>query len=108
MINNEDFDIMGNMRLIESYKTFLLASVADLFVTMSKGNRALNDEISEELSEIIILSYLLGKKLGISYQNIDEKIIKKLKLGLLEEKIEEREYQDYSKLISYIKEAREL
>lgn len=110
MINNEDFDIMGNIKLIENYKTFLLSSVADLFVTMSKGNKSSIDEVMDELSEVIILSYLLGKRLGVNYQSIDERIIKNLKLGLLEENNNnsDKEHQDYSKLISYIKDGREL
>ncbi|TDT50470.1 MazG-like family protein [Fonticella tunisiensis] len=108
MFNGEDFDIMGNIKLIESYKTFLLSSVADLFTSMARGNKTSMDEITDELSEIIILSYLLGKRLGINYNAIDERIIKKLKLGLLEDNSVEKEYQDYSKLISYIRDARDL
>ena len=50
-MNNDDFDIMGNIRLIENYKTYMLSSVADLFVTMSKGNRASMDDIKDEISE---------------------------------------------------------
>lgn len=108
MINNEDFDIMGNIKVIENYKNFLLSSVADLFSTMSKGNRAEMDDVIDELSEIIILAYLLGKRLGINYSAIDERLIKKLRLGVLEEDKIEKEYQDYSKLISYIKSGREI
>ncbi|EYE88681.1 hypothetical protein Q428_06855 [Fervidicella metallireducens AeB] len=67
MFNNEDFDIMGNIKLIENYKTFMLSAVADLFMTMSKESKSNMDEISDELSEIIILSYLLAKKLGINF-----------------------------------------
>lgn len=108
MINGEDFDIMGNIKLIENYKNFLLSSVADLFNTMGKGNKASMDEILDELSEIVILSYLLGKRLGVNYAAVDERIIKKLKLGVLDEENVDKEYQDYARLISYIKEAREL
>lgn len=108
MINNEDFDIMGNMKLIESYKTFLLSSVADLFTTMAKGNKASMDEVTDELADIIILSYLLAKRLGVNYDAVDERMIKKLKLGVLEESGSDKEYQDYSRLISYLREAREL
>lgn len=103
MLNNEDLDIMGNMKLIENYKNFLLSTVADLFVTMGKGSKGSMDEVNDELSEIIILSYLLGKRLGINYSAIDERMTKKLKLGLLEED----NNGDYSKLISYIKDGRE-
>lgn len=108
MINGEDFDIMGNIKLIENYKTFLLSSVADLYSTMGKGNKASMDEILDELSEIIILSYLLGKRLGVNYSAVDERVIKKLKLGVLNEESMDKEHLDLAKLISYIKEAREI
>lgn len=104
MLNNEDLDIMGNIKLIENYKNFLLSTVADLFVTMGKGSKASMDEVNDELSEIIILSYLLGKRLGINYSSVDERLTKKLKLGVLEEDTN----GDYSKLISYIKDGREI
>jgi hypothetical protein len=35
-------------------------------------------------------------------------MVKRLKVGVLEENNIEKEYQDYSKLISYIKDGREL
>jgi hypothetical protein len=108
VINNEDFDIMGSMKLIESYKTFLLASVSDLFTTMAKGNKASMDDVTDELADIITLAYLLGKRLGVNYEAVDERIIKKLKLGVLEDTSIEKEYHDYSRLISYLRSAREL
>lgn len=104
MLNSEDLDIMGNIKLIENYKNFLLSTVADLFVTMGKGSKASMDEVNDELAEVIILAYLLGKRLGINYSSVDERMIKKLKLGVTREE----DNQDYSKLISYIKEGREI
>lgn len=103
MLNNEDLDIMGNIKLIENYKNYLLSTVADLFMTMGKGSKASMDDINDELAEVIILSYLLGKRLGINYSSVDERMTKKLKLGVLEED----NNGDYSKLISYIKDGRE-
>ena len=103
-MNNEDLDIMGNIKLIENYKNYLLSTVADLFVTMGKGGRAGVDEINDELAEIIILSYLLGKRIGIDYEDIDKRLTKKLKLGT----IEEDSNGDYSQLIAYIKNGREI
>ncbi|SEF98781.1 MazG-like family protein [Caloramator fervidus] len=101
----EELDIMGNIKLIETYKTFLLTSVSDLHVSMLKGSRANLDEIKDELSQIIILSYLLAKKLGIDYSSIDDKIIKKLRVSLSED--ENQENADYLSLITYLKEGRE-
>ncbi len=108
MVDNENIDILGNMKVMESYKTYLLSAVADLYSTMSKGNKADMEDILEELADITMLSYLLGKRLGINYSTIDDSIVKKLRLGVLEENNIERDYQDYSKLISYLKDGREI
>lgn len=100
----DELDIMGNIRLIETYKTFLLTSVSDLHISMLKGSRANLDEIKDELSQIIILAYLLAKKLGIDFSSIDDKVIKKLKASLLDD---EKSDTDYLSLITYLKEGRE-
>lgn len=107
-MNSENIDILSNMRVIESYKSYLLSAVADLFATMSKGGSTGMDEIVDELGDIAMLSYLLGKRLGVNYSAIDEKMLKKLKLGVVEENNIEKQYQDYSKLMSYIRDGREL
>ena len=107
-MNNENFDIISNMNTIDNYKTYLIGFVADLFATMnkSKGNTAYNDEIIDEIADIIICSYLIGRRIGIGYDKIDKRIMDKLKLGLLEDKGLDKFNQDYSSLISYIREGR--
>lgn len=108
MIDNENIDILGNMKVMESYKTYLLSTVADLYATMAKGSKADMDDIIDELAEIAMLSYLISKRLGLDYSTIDDKIIKKLKIGVREESNIEKEYQDYSRLISYLKTRKEV
>lgn len=105
MAEKEELDILGNIKLIEGYKNYLLSSVADLFMTMGNGSRMDMDEAQEELSEIIMLSYLLGRKLGMDYSSIDEVLLRRLKLGLAESNDMEKRFQDYSSLIAYIKKA---
>lgn len=107
-MSKENFDIIGNMNSIDGYKTYLIGFVADLFATMnkSKGNTAYNDEIIDEIADIIICSYLIGKRIGINYDKIDKRVMDKLKVGLLEDKGADRFGQDYSSLISYIREGR--
>lgn len=107
-MNNENIDILSNMKIIESYKSYLLSAVADLFATMSKGGSAGMDEIVDELADITMLSYLLGRRLGINYSELDDKMLKKLKLGVVQGSTIEREYQDYSRLMSYIRDGREI
>ncbi|MEF9935321.1 MAG: MazG-like family protein [Clostridium sp.] len=109
-MNKESFDIIGNMNTIDSYKTCLVGFVADLFSTMhkSRGNTAYNDEIIDEIADIIICSYLISKRISISYDKIDKRIMDKLKVGLLEDNESERREHDYASLIAYLKEIRNL
>lgn len=107
-MNSESLDIMDNVKLIENYKAYLLSSVSDLYMSMARGSKADMDEMLDEISETVIFAYMLARRLGINYSAVDERILKKLKLGVLDEDKIEREYQDYSRLISYIKDAREL
>lgn len=108
-MSNENFDIIGNINTIDGYKTYLIGFIADLFSTMnkSKGNTAYNDEIIDEIADIIICSYLIGKRIGINYDKIDKRIMDKLKIGLLEDSSFDRFGQDYSSLISYLREGRQ-
>lgn len=108
-MSSENFDIIGNMNTIDGYKTYLIGFVADLFSTMnkSKGNTAYNDEIIDEIADIIICSYLISKRIGINYDKIDKRIMDKLKIGLLEDDSSDKFGQDYSSLISYLKEGRQ-
>jgi hypothetical protein len=104
MTNYEELDIMGNIKLIDNYKNLLLSTVADLFMSMGTGSKVSMDEINDELSETIILSYLLGKRLSIDFNDIDERITRKLKLGIASDEGN----GDFSKLIAYIKNGRSL
>ncbi len=103
MYETEELNIMGNIKLIENYKNYLLSSVADIFMTMSKGSRMDTLEAQEEISEIILLSYLLGSKLGIDYSSIDETVLKRLKVALAEGGSDDKKCQDYAGLIAYLK-----
>ncbi|MEG0371542.1 MAG: MazG-like family protein [Clostridium sp.] len=107
-VNNENFDIIGNMNTIDGYKTYLIGFVADLFATMnkSKGNTAYNEEIIDEVADIIMCSYLISKRIGINYDKIDKRIMDKLKVGLLEEKEVDRQSKDYTSLINYMRDGR--
>ncbi len=84
MVGGDDFDITGNIKAIEKLKYELLAGITDLYggLLMSDSNSAQRAEI---LSNIVIMTYLLSSRLGISYYALDTKVLSKLKLGILED-----------------------
>ena len=78
-----EIDITKKIMNIEYLKSEMLTSVADIYKILSMGiNPDLNMEIRDELSKVISISYILGRKIGVSYSDIDKKIAQTLKEGL--------------------------
>lgn len=80
-----ELDITKNIKTIEGFKSQLLTGVAELFESMVDGS-ATTKERAEILSDILIVTYLLSDKLGISYNTLDLKVLSRIKVGILEEK----------------------
>lgn len=83
MASNE-LDITKNIKMIEEMQCELLSLVSQLYCSMRDSNAQTKDR-AEILANIQIIVYLLGKRLGISFQALDQKMVSKLKLGVLEE-----------------------
>ena len=78
-------DITKNVKIIEWIKNEILISVSDLFNLIFKGVKPIDDKLQNTLANIIMLTYLLGKRLGISFDEIDYKIKEKSRQGIKEE-----------------------
>lgn len=105
-MKDKPFDIAKNIRLIEWLKSEILSSVAELFKLLTNGIRGSQEALADCLASIIIVSYLLGKRLGVQYFVIDQKIEGKIRLGIVEEHDVEKDYGDLSALSRYLKEDR--
>lgn len=77
-------DVFGNMRRIDNRKADILFSVGNLYKILSTGNEASDEEISDCLADIMTSSIVLGDCLGISYRDIEDKVIKKLRVQILQ------------------------
>lgn len=84
-IYKEDFDITKTIRIIERLKSQLLSNVSALFSNMAEGNNSDNNENIDILADMIILSYLLSDRLGASNEELDVKLINKLRLASLQD-----------------------
>ena len=91
-------DITKNVKIIEWIKNEILISVSNLFNLMFKGVKPIDDGLQNAIANIIMLLYLLGKRLGISFDEIDYKIKEKAKEGIREEHSIETWFGDLSKL----------
>ena len=70
-------DITKNVKIIEWIKNEILISVSDLFNLIFKGVKPIDDKLQNTLANIIMLTYLLGKRLGVDFDEIDYKIKEK-------------------------------
>ncbi len=92
-------DITKNMRLIESLKSDLLLAVSHLFAEMSSETcEDIRDVALDTLSDAIIVSYLLSRRLGLDYAALEKQIASKIRLGLLQEHDTEKYFGDLSAL----------
>lgn len=104
---DREIDITRNIKLIELLKSELLTDVADLFKTLVNGAREeVHESVPDTLSNIILICYLLGRRLGISYNAIEMKMENKIKLGLVEEHDVEKHYGDLSELARHLNSSR--
>lgn len=104
---DKDIDITRNIKMIEWLKSEILTDIANLFKTLVNGMKEeVHGPVSDTLSNIILISYLLGKRLGLSYNIIELKIENKIKLGLLEHHEVEKYYGDLSELSRHLTSSR--
>jgi len=100
---DKEIDITRNIKMIEWLKSELLTVVANLFMVLVNGvKEEVHESVGEILSNIILISYLLGKRLGLSYNAIEMKIENKIKLGLVENHDIEKYYGDLSELVKHL------
>ncbi|MCX8129884.1 MAG: MazG-like family protein [Clostridia bacterium] len=104
---DKEIDITRNIKIIEWLKSELLTDMANLFKILVNGMKEeIHDSIADTISNIILISYLLGRRLGISYNSIEMKIENKVKLGLVENHDVEKYYGDLSELSKHLNSSR--
>ena len=75
-------DVTKNVKIIEWMKKELILSVGDVFDLIFKGVKPLDEVLQDTLANIIMITYLLAKRLGISFSEIDYKIKEKIRIGI--------------------------
>ncbi len=72
----EDVSLSRRMRLIEWLKVELLNSVSALFDSFFRNSK---EDSLDALSNLIMVSYLLARRTGISYQRLDRRVDEKIR-----------------------------
>lgn len=101
-MENKEIDIIKNMRTIEWLKSQLLNNVANLFSTLTDGEENTKENLEDIISNLILESLLLGKRLGLNYSSIKSALRDNIKINLIEEHKIERWYGDLSLLLEFI------
>jgi hypothetical protein len=95
-------DITRNNRIIENLKSELLNSVAHLFSKLADENcDNIKETALDTLSDVIIISYLLSRRLGVDYPALEKDISAKIRLGLIQEHETEKYFGDLSALSDF-------
>lgn len=105
-MSNQETDITKNIRVIEFLKSELLTAVASLYQNLIKGTKVGQEVLVDILANIILVTYLLGKRLGLAFTVIDSKIMEKIRIGVIEDHETEKWYGDLSDLSDYMNRAR--
>lgn len=101
-MENRDIDIVKNMKTVEWLKSEILTNIAYLHKIFVDSEENSKENIEDTISNIIMESYLLGKRLGISFNDLDLTLKENIRLNLIQEHKIERWYGDLSSLLEHI------
>ncbi|WP_123054916.1 MazG-like family protein [Clostridium sp. JN-1] len=103
-MKKDDLNIMNSIKVIEELKADLLCIIGDLFKLLTKGSNVAHQAILDCISGGIIIFYLLADRLGYSHAVVDDNVLKKLKVGIIEKDKIEKDGRSLSKLYNHLKQ----
>ncbi|PKM78728.1 MAG: hypothetical protein CVU90_00145 [Firmicutes bacterium HGW-Firmicutes-15] len=98
-VKKKEMDIATNLRIVEWLKAELVDTVGVLLKSLLKAG---SDATSDALATIIIIVYILGRRVGVSFQIIDMRVKHKLNTSINETHEIEQWYGDLSQLQKYL------
>lgn len=96
----KDLDVAKRAKVIEWLKTEVVDHVSRLFKALWEGSTA---RVGDSLASLIMSSYILGRRLGVSFRDIDDLLLDKLKKHKQEGHQLEDWYQDISALEEHVR-----
>lgn len=98
-IFNQGVDIARNIKVIEWLKTELVGTVSALFRAMLKNSQ---DAIEDALASMVVTIYVLARRLGVNFAQLDVRVESKVRNGIQEKHEIEDWYGDLTALLKYI------
>ncbi|MGI5848969.1 MAG: MazG-like family protein [Christensenellales bacterium] len=96
IIMHQSMNVASNAKMIEVLKAEFVGEAADVIrATLSPSGRT---ELIDTLSGTVLLAYVLARRCGISYAELDTDILKKAEAGIEDEHVLEVDYGDLSLL----------
>jgi hypothetical protein len=98
-VRGKDLALAQNFKIVEWLKAELVDAVSDLFKSLLKaGSETKNDA----LASIVIITYLLGQRIGVSFAHLDHTIKEKLHTSIKDTQEIHLWYSDLSDLSYYL------
>ncbi len=96
---NQGTDIARNIKVIEWLKTELIGTVSALFKAMLKNSE---EAIEDALASMVVTIYVLARRLGINFSQLDVRVESKVRNGIKEKHEIEDWYGDLTALLKYL------
>ena len=94
-----EIDVATNLKIVEWLKAELVDTVGVLLKSLLKAG---NDATVDALATLIIIAYILGRRVGISFQIIEMRVKHKLNSSINEAHDIEQWYGDLTYLQKYL------
>ncbi|ACX68512.1 MazG-like family protein [Paenibacillus sp. cl141a] len=96
----KDLDVAKRAKVIEWLKTEVIDHVSRLFKALWEGSTT---KVGDSLASLMMSSYILGRRLGLTYRDLDDLLLEKLKKHKQEGHQLEDWYQDISALEEHLR-----
>jgi len=94
-----ELDVAANGQVVEWLKAELVDSIASLFRSLLKAG---NDATVDALANLVIITYVLGRRLGISFHVIEMRVKHKINSSINETKDFDLYSEDLVNLQKYL------
>lgn len=100
-----EINIAENIKTVEILKVEILQKITDLFGDIAaEADGETYARIADDAANLINLVYIIASRLGVSYEDIEDRIRLKLADGVQQQHIIERKFGDLSKLLTVLGE----
>lgn len=104
MIKEKSFNISKNLQAVERIKAEILSEVSRLYKELADYDETESyDSVENSIATIIAMDYILGRRLGISFSAVDDKIRDLAGIAVENEHELEKDFADMSELLKHVR-----